>query len=201
MKSEHFPLNSAFKPSKSLMTLYILDFIIFILAILFFIFIPVVLYAGLEPIINAAFLGVILVFVILFLVWTKLYYKRMRYELLEDEVRWKRGVWFRATGIVPYNRITNIDIKQGPVMRILGISTVSLQTAGYSGAAVPEIRIEGIIQAEELREQIRNLVRGSIKSDDGTGTGFAGHDYKKTGYDSEILLELQRIRELMEKKF
>jgi membrane protein YdbS with pleckstrin-like domain len=200
MKSGHYPLNGAFSPSKSLMTLYILDFIIFILVMLLFIYIPVVLYAGLEPIINAAFLGVILVVVILFLIWTKLYYESMWYELLEDEVRWKRGVWFRATGIVPYNRITNIDLKQGPVMRILGISTVSLQTAGYSGAAVPEIRIEGIIHAEELREQIRNLVRGRLKSDDGTGTGSDGHDDKKTGYDQEILMELQRIRELIEKK-
>jgi membrane protein YdbS with pleckstrin-like domain len=182
------------------MTLYIIDFIIFIVAVFCFVYVPVVLYAGLDLIVNAAFLGGILVLVILFLVWTKLYYERMRYELLEDEVRWRRGVWFRATGIVPYNRITNIDIKQGPVMRALNISNVSLQTAGYSGAAVPEIRIEGIVQAEELREQIRNLVRGSTKSDDGTGTGSPGQEYKKTGYDREILLELQKIRELIEKK-
>ena len=67
-------------------------------------------------------------------------------------MRWKRGVIFRRTGIVPYNRITNIDIRQGPVMRALDISTLSIQTAGYSGQAQSEIRIEAIVHAEELRE-------------------------------------------------
>lgn len=51
-------------------------------------------------------------------------------------------------GIVPYNRITNLDIRQGPVMRILGLSTLSIQTAGYSGQAIPEIKIEGVEHAE-----------------------------------------------------
>ncbi|MEM2082887.1 MAG: PH domain-containing protein [Nitrososphaerota archaeon] len=32
------------------------------------------------------------------------------YKLTEDEIIWKRGVWFKSTGIVPYNRITNIDV-------------------------------------------------------------------------------------------
>jgi membrane protein YdbS with pleckstrin-like domain len=57
----------------------------------------------------------------------------MWYELRDDEINWKRGVWFRTTGIVPYNRITNLDVRQGPFMRYLGISTLAIQTAGYSG--------------------------------------------------------------------
>jgi membrane protein YdbS with pleckstrin-like domain len=85
----------------------------------------------------------------------------MWYELRDDAMSWKRGVWFHRTGIVPFNRITNLDIIQGPVMRMLGISTLSIQTAGYSGQAVPEIRIEGIEHAEVLRELIRSLVRQS----------------------------------------
>jgi hypothetical protein len=95
---------------------------------------------------------------VLYLTGVKMYYDSMWYELHDDDMGWKRGVIFRSTGIVPYNRITIIDIRQGPVMRALGISTASIQTAGYSGAAVPEIRIEAIEHAVELRELIRNLV-------------------------------------------
>jgi membrane protein YdbS with pleckstrin-like domain len=43
-------------------------------------------------------------------------------------------------------------------MRRVGISTLFIQTAGYSGQAVPEIRIEGIEHADDLRELIRSLV-------------------------------------------
>ena len=97
---------------------------------------------------------------VLYLTGVKMYYDSMWYELHDDEMRWKRGVIFRSTGIEPCNRITIIDIRQGPVIRALGISTVSIQTAGYSGAAVPEIRIETIEHADELRELIRNLNKG-----------------------------------------
>jgi hypothetical protein len=44
-------------------------------------------------------------------------------------------------------------------MRGLGISTLSIQTAGFPGRAQAEIRIEGIVHAEELRELIRGMVR------------------------------------------
>jgi hypothetical protein len=54
-------------------------------------------------------------------------------------------------------------------MRRLGISSISIQTAGYSGQAVPEIRIEAIEHAEELRELIRSLVRRCSSHGDGTG--------------------------------
>lgn len=98
----------------------------------------------------------------------------MWYELREDEMSWRRGVWFRKTGIVPYNRITNIDIRQGLVTWALGISMLSVQTAGYSGQAVPEIRIEGIEHAEELRELIRFLVRQPGPAVTGQGGHRAG---------------------------
>ena len=65
------------------------------------------------------------------LVWVVLYYKSVVCHLNETEMTWKRGVWFRKTGIVPYNRITNVDIVQGPIMRIFGISNLKIQTAGY----------------------------------------------------------------------
>jgi membrane protein YdbS with pleckstrin-like domain len=140
---------------------------------------------------------------VFFAYWTNLYYQSMWYELHEDEMRWKRGVWFRTTGIVPYNRITNLDLKQGPVMRWLHISTLSIQTAGYSGQAVPEIRIEAIEHAEELRELIRTLVRQSGSGIQNDGTGTPAPVQVATGSMStnlQMLDELKKIRTLLEQK-
>jgi hypothetical protein len=85
-------------------------------------------------------------------------------------------------------------------MRALGISTLSIQTAGYSGAAVPEIRIEAIEHADELRELIRNLVRSCSAGGDGTGTGK--HEVKGTApsVHQRMLEELEAIHALLEKK-
>jgi len=62
---------------------------------------------------------ILLVPVVVFFVRVRQHYRSMWYELREDEISWKRGVWFQTTSVVPYNRITNPDIKQGPVRRVL----------------------------------------------------------------------------------
>jgi membrane protein YdbS with pleckstrin-like domain len=197
MQSDHFALNTPFKPSPSLMTWFIIDFFLFVAFMTLVIPFPMYAFSAIDAGTFFAFLGGIAVIVVLFAIWTKLYYDSMWYELHNDEMRWKRGVIFRRTGIVPYNRITNIDIRQGPVMRRLEISTISIQTAGYSGQAQAEIRIEAIVHAEELRELIRSMVRVT-GGGDGTGTGRTATPQKMT--DLQILEELKAIRELLERK-
>jgi membrane protein YdbS with pleckstrin-like domain len=198
MPSEHFPLNTPFKPSPSLVTWFRVDFLLVIVLLLLF-YVPMVVFNPVPASVHLVVLGGTFVLAILFFIWVGLYYDSMWYELREDEMSWKRGVWFRRTGIVPYNRITNLDLVQGPVMRALGISTLSIQTAGYSGQAVPEIRIEAIEQAEELRELIRTLVRGH-SGGDGTGTGASPSTGRLLTAEMQIFEEVRKIRALMEQR-
>jgi len=204
----HFPLSTPFKPAPALVTWFIIDFALFGVFILACTVFPILLAS--PDALLAVFLVICIIVVFgLFAYWVKLYYESMWYELHDDEMRWKRGVWFRTTGIVPYNRITNLDLKQGPVMRWLNISTLSIQTAGYSGQAVPEIRIEAIEHAEELRELVRSLVRqsGSGVQTDGTGTNApvplpAGVQSAPGSMSTNLLMldELKKIRFLLEQQ-
>lgn len=200
MQSEHFPRLTPFKPSEKLVTWFIVDFFLFLPFLLLFLVGPIVLVSDVPMVAYAIIGGIVLTIIILYLIWVKMYYDSMWYELHDDEMRWKRGVIFRSTGIVPYNRITNVDMRQGPVMRVLGISTVSVQTAGYSGAAVPEIRIEAIVHADELRELIRSLVRSCPAAGDGTGTGKAEARGAGPSVHQQMLDELKAIHELLGKK-
>jgi membrane protein YdbS with pleckstrin-like domain len=104
----------------------------------------------------------LLIVVILASLWIPRYYQTLTYTFTNDEIVWRRGVWFRRTGIVPYNRITNIDLIQGPIMRRVGVFTLNIQTAGYStpSGAKSGICIEGAVQPEELRDLIRGFVQG-----------------------------------------
>jgi membrane protein YdbS with pleckstrin-like domain len=197
MQSDYFPLNTPFKPSPALVTWFVIDFVLLVAFLTAVIPLPLYIFSEIDAGTFLVILGAVAVIVILFAIWTKLYYESMWYELHHDEMRWKRGVIFRRTGIVPYNRITNIDIRQGPVMRRLAISTISIQTAGYSGQAQAEIRIEAIVHAEELRELIRSMVRAT-GGGDGTGTGSMGMGAKPA--ELRILDELKAIRELLERK-
>jgi membrane protein YdbS with pleckstrin-like domain len=199
MRSEHFPLNTPFKPSRAIIAWFTANFAL-LTGLGVVILIPLFYYGEISYDTYSTATVIIVVSIIPFNIWARLYYESMWYELHEDEMRWKRGVIFRRTGIVPYNRVTNIDIKQGPVMRPLGISTVSIQTAGYSGKGVPEISIEGIVHAEELRELIRTMVR-VCSGGDGTGSGGAVTPQAvKPAEMQQVLEELRAIRALLEKK-
>lgn len=202
---EHFPRNVPFKPAPAFVPWFIIGYFLTLVLILACTIIPISVSGGLDLFIIGLIAGAVVIISLVFIVWTKLYYDSMFYELHDDELRWRRGVWFRTTGIVPYNRITNLDLKQGPLMRWLDISTISIQTAGYSGQAVPEIRIEAIEHAEELRELLRSAVRSCSSAGDGTGTGSApkiitAEPVANTGTNLLILDELKKIRALLERQ-
>lgn len=60
---------------------------------------------------------------------------------------------FRSVTIVPYGRIQDINIGEGPIERAYGLSTITLKTAGGS---ISELSIPGLERKEA--ERIRDLV-------------------------------------------
>lgn len=145
------------------------------------------------------FIAVLLLLVVFILFWVQLYYKSIVYYLNDTEMTWKRGVWFKKTGIVPYNRITNVDISQGPVMRLFKISNLQIQTAGNSGGkAGSEISIIGVEDAEPLRAFITDFVRGTVPVTAVTG---GSETVRPPDSDmSRLLLEVEKIRKILEEQ-
>ena len=195
-----FDLNTPFRPSPKFRLWYGLSALLLAL-VLACIYVPLAVLVGVPSVVNIVTIVLALGSLVLFLVWTVLYYSSMQYELRDDELSWRRGVWFRRTGIVPYNRITNMDIRQGPLMRALGISNLAVQTAGYSGQMVPEIVLEAMEHAEELRETVRSRVRletGGDGTGSGTGTPRPDRPAVDSAVDLMILEELRQIRALLQ---
>ncbi|MCG7845088.1 MAG: PH domain-containing protein [Methanomassiliicoccales archaeon] len=127
------------------------------------------------------------------IVWIPMYYARLVYGITDDEVVWSRGVLFRKTSIVPYTKITNVDIAQGPVMRLFGIYGLHVQTAGYSAqqAGKSEISIMGVKDHERLRTLMMENVRKLRK---------VGAPARPLGTDELMLEELRKIRDLLERE-
>jgi membrane protein YdbS with pleckstrin-like domain len=117
MENLHFWLNTPFKPSKLPIPWFTTYFALVVVFIPCTFYIPLAFFNDASIEVHVLILGGIAALVIIILVWIRLYYESMLHELLEDEMSWKRELWFRTTGIVPFSRITNLDIRQGPVMR------------------------------------------------------------------------------------
>jgi hypothetical protein len=184
-------IGNEFRPAPQLLKLYRIYLVFWLVLGVLSWYLPVLI---LSPALASAIATVPAVAVSIFIAWwIPKYYRSIAYKLTAHEIMWRRGVWFKNTGIVPYNRITNIDVAQGPISRSLGIAALRVQTAGYSGQARAEIRIEGVEKYEELRETIMGFVKGRKP----VAIGAGGAEDKDI--ETKILDELVKIRKLLEK--
>ena len=178
------------KPSRRMKTIYYTYLTIYVISYLC-LSTPLILLA--KSLILAFILGLPLLFSALFTAyWIEKYYESIKYELREHEIVITRGVWWKNRSIVPYGKITNIDIVQGPVSRLLGIATLRIQTAGYSSPAgkLAEAELAYVENYEEVKDEIIAKVRAL--------TSPALEEKEETKL-KDILRELQLIREILEK--
>jgi membrane protein YdbS with pleckstrin-like domain len=129
--------------------------------------------------------------------WIRRYCQSINYQLTRDEVVVEHGVWWKMKHTVPYARVMSVDIIQGPLSRSLGIATVDIYTAGYTGVAGgtggpgkrrAEASIMHVSDFVETRENILHVVRGKPL--------FAT---TPSDTSTEMLSELRKMRELLEK--
>ena len=121
--------------------------------------------ANLLPIILSA----LVLYVVICYIWARLSYKYWRYEVSDDALKIEKGVIWKKYISIPYERVQNVDIYRGLLARMLGLSDLNVQTAGYSagpgrgGGFRSEGRLLGLSpqRAEELREELVKRARGA----------------------------------------
>ena len=130
--------------------------------------------------------GIIVMFVPLFFK-----YETLRYKFEDDGMSMSWGILFRHEIHLTYRRIQDIHLSRNLIQRWLGLSTLSIQTA--SGSASPEMNIEGILEAEQLRDYLYSKMRGARGLDE----NFAATDQQP---QDEALVLLREIRDLLRKR-
>ena len=64
----------------------------------------------------------------LYLRWLKL-----EYRVGADELRIDSGWLSRTSRAIPFDRVTDVDLEQGPLHRLFGLARVKLETGGSAG--------------------------------------------------------------------
>ena len=133
----------------------------------------------------------------LYYIWIPAFFNTLEYSIDSEAVKMNRGVFWKRRVTVPYNKITNVDVSQGPLQRKFGLGTIHVQTAGAGGAqgAQAELRMIGIKDFEGLKDIIMEGVRG-----------FSSLQLEKTTAEISdpdtlvsILEELRAIRRVLER--
>jgi putative membrane protein len=86
-------------------------------------------------------------------------YETLRYRFDDSGVSMSWGLLFRREIHLTYRRLQDIHLTRNLIQRWMGLATVGIQTA--SGSAGPEMSIEGILEAEPLRDFLYGQMRGA----------------------------------------
>lgn len=88
----------------------------------------------------------------LYLRWLKLEFRVGAHELRIDS-----GWLSRTSRAIPFDRVTDVDLEQGPLHRLFGLARVKLETGGSAGSKEEEgvLHTISLERAEALREHVR----------------------------------------------
>jgi membrane protein YdbS with pleckstrin-like domain len=184
------------KPEPGLKVLWnVVNLLILVLALL----IPAFLAIVNEEILLMLIIGGIIIFIFLLVaIYIPAFYNTLEYRIDSEGVKLKKGVFWRRRTTVPYSKITNIDITQGPLERMLGFSRLHIQTAGSNSSETgkAELIINGIRDCETLKNTIMRqiAVPGSVLP---VSKNEASSDSQIL---KDILTELSEIKQILVSK-
>ncbi len=85
-----------------------------------------------------------------------LYVRASGYALTADDIRCKRGVVFRKSSVLPYNKIHAVNKKQGLIQQLFGIATLTVDSGSTTNAFSAEITI---IERDETVDRLIAEIR------------------------------------------
>lgn len=112
-----------------------------------------------DGLVGVLFIVSVVAFIVLLALFlfavTPLRYARWRFRLQQDFLEIEKGIVWRTHTVVPFIRVQNTDTKQGPILRMFGLASVTVSTAAGS------MEIPGLAQADAdiVRDRAAELAR------------------------------------------
>lgn len=134
----------------------------------------------------------ILILPIWFLGWGQWYVRRsfesLKCDLHHRTLVVKRGIFFRVEKTIPLDKIQDLTVKEGPLLRYLGLRSLKIETAGQGTPGQSEADLIGIVDPIEFRDAVlrqrdaMSVTPASLPATDTT-----------TGSEIELLTEIRDL--------
>ena len=124
------------------------------------------------------------------------YLRRVSARLTTNALEIRTGVFFRKESTIPLNRITDLRLHDGPLMRHYGLRGLKVETAGTSGGASggSEGNLIGVIDAEGFRNAVLAQRQSVIDAESGV-RGPVGTAAPAVEASSDVILA--EIRDIL----
>lgn len=91
--------------------------------------------------------------------WAKHYYRTIRCHVTSRRLYFQHGILFQRESAVPLDKIQDMALLKGPVLSILGLTSLRVETAGGSGqmGGVGGVKLLGLHDAKAFQEKVLRL--------------------------------------------
>lgn len=130
---------------------------------------------------------------------TKRYYERLEIVLTRRDLKVRRGILNVEEKSIPLEKVTDLALVQGPLMRLFDLKGMKVETAGQSsgGALVTVVGIRDVDDFRDAvlnqRDRVSDQEDESSASADSTGDPSAHSGSESLAMLGEIRDSLQRI--------
>lgn len=86
--------------------------------------------------------------------WASHYFRKLRCELTDTELRFRKGILFQVEKTIPLENIQDVTFTEGPLLRHFNLTVLKFETAGQSQGGGHDMTLVGIMDADDFRADI-----------------------------------------------
>ncbi len=86
--------------------------------------------------------------------WARHYFDKLECELTDKSIRFRKGILVQVEKTIPLENIQDVTFIEGPILRYFNLSTLKFETAGASNVHDGNMKLTGIIGAQDFRNRI-----------------------------------------------
>ncbi|KAA5547099.1 PH domain-containing protein [Roseiconus nitratireducens] len=122
-----------------------------------------------------------------------------RCTLTNRNLKFAKGIFVRQEKTVPLDRITDLGLVQGPIMRALDLEALRVETAGQSSQGAL-VQLTGIKDGRNFRDAVLRQRDRVVGSDEERSTTSPTTTTSNASQDAAILIEIRDALLRMEKR-
>lgn len=117
----------------------------------------------------------------------KKYYHSLSCILSERHLEFKKGAFFKVEKTIPLENIQDLTFVENPILNLLELKILKIETAGGSNPGGSDMQLIGIIESEQFKKKV--LKQRDLLS---LGSPKLQADIE-TGYNEKILIEIRDL--------
>lgn len=150
----------------------------------------ILLYAGFLMFITIIGIPILIIWLLgLGQYISRRYFENLKCILTERHLVFSKGAFFRVEKTIPLENIQDLTFLENPILNLLDLRILKIETAGGSNQGGSDMKLIGIIEAESFKTKVleqREKLR--MKAEIGQGANFE---------NLEALEVLKEIRDLL----